>query len=258
MKKYGGYIIYAGQAELRAEVANSYLNWLWWIIEPFCFMLIYTFIFGYVFNAKEDYFAIFVFIGITMWTFFSSMLNSSVKAIKVNKAIVSKTYMPKYILILIKMYTNGFKMMVSFGIIIAMMLVFGLRPAPVMLWVFPIILVMFVLTFGICTFLLHFGVYVEDLAKVTPIVLKMLFYMTGIFYNVETRIGTRMGLPLGTILTRVNPMALVLTGTRSCLLYGNAPNLKWLGIWFVVGLVLSVLGVHTIYKNENSYVKVIG
>ena len=43
-------------AELKSEVADSYLNWLWWIIEPICFMLIYTFIFGYVFKNSEQYF----------------------------------------------------------------------------------------------------------------------------------------------------------------------------------------------------------
>ena len=257
MKKYGGYIIYAGQAELRAEVADSYLNWLWWIIEPFCFMLIYTFIFGYVFNAKEDYFSIFVFIGITMWTFFNHMLNASVKAVKGNKSIIARTYLPKYILIFIRMYVNGFKMMLSFGIVLAMMLVYRIPLRPIMLWIFPIILVLCVVTFGFCTFLLHFGVYVEDLVKVVPIVLKMVFYMTGVFYNVEKRVGTLFGINFGSLLTKWNPTALLISSARKCLLYGEIPTWKWMLLWLGIGLVLSVLGIRTIYKNENSYVKVI-
>ena len=44
---------------------------------------------------------------------------------------------------------------------------------------------------------------------------------------------------------------------RDVLLYHKSPNLVLLGIWFVVGIVISMLGVRTIYKNENSYVKVI-
>ena len=257
MKKYGGYVVYAGKAELRAEVANSYLNWLWWIIEPFCFMLIYTFIFGYVFDASEDYFPAFVFIGITMWNFFSHMLNASVKAVKSSKSIISRTYLPKYILILIKLYKNGFKMMISFLIIFAMLLFYRIPLKPLMLWVFPIIIVMMIFTFGICTFLLHYGVYIEDLVKVVPIVLRMLFYMTGIFFNVEKRIGNRFGTALGVAVTKLNPMALVLSSTRKCLLYNEMPDFKWLAIWFVIGLILSVLGILKIYKNENSYVKVI-
>ena len=42
LKKYWGFAIYAAKSDLRAEVANSYLNWLWWILEPTSSMLIYT------------------------------------------------------------------------------------------------------------------------------------------------------------------------------------------------------------------------
>ena len=48
MKKYWKYAIYSSKAQLKAEVANSYLNWLWWVLDPLCFMLIYVFMFGYV------------------------------------------------------------------------------------------------------------------------------------------------------------------------------------------------------------------
>ena len=55
LKKHGKFVAYAGKSELKAEVANSYLNWLWWILEPFCFMLVYAFVFGRLFGMKEDY-----------------------------------------------------------------------------------------------------------------------------------------------------------------------------------------------------------
>ena len=34
MKKYYSYAKYSAKAELKAEVAGSYLNWVWWILEP--------------------------------------------------------------------------------------------------------------------------------------------------------------------------------------------------------------------------------
>ena len=82
MQKYWKYAIYSSKAQLKSEVANSYLNWLWWILDPLCFMLIYVFMFGYVFQNKEEYFAVFVFIGITMWDFFNRTMLQSVKVIK--------------------------------------------------------------------------------------------------------------------------------------------------------------------------------
>ena len=34
------------------------------------------------------------------------------------------------------------------------------------------------------------------------------------------------------------------------------PRTEWFMIWLAIGVVLSVIGVRLIYKNENSYVKV--
>ena len=48
------------------QVSNAYLDWLWWLIEPVCMMLIYAVMFGVVFHASERYFPVFIFIGLTM------------------------------------------------------------------------------------------------------------------------------------------------------------------------------------------------
>ena len=60
-KKYWKYTIYAAKSQLKTEVANSYLNWIWWILEPFCFMLIYAFVFGLMFHHKELYYNAYIF-----------------------------------------------------------------------------------------------------------------------------------------------------------------------------------------------------
>ena len=112
-KKYYKYAIYSAKSKLQSEVASSYLNWLWWVLDPICFMLIYTLIFGVVFNAKEQYFTVFIFIGLTMWDFFNKTLQQSVKIVKNNKSIVAKVYLPKYILVMVRMFVNGFKMLIS-------------------------------------------------------------------------------------------------------------------------------------------------
>lgn len=257
IKKYWRYVIYAGRTELKSEVANSYLNWLWWIIEPVCFMFIYSFVFGFLFGSKIDHIQIFVYIGITMWDFFNRMLTSSVQIIRNNKAIVSKVYIPKYMLLLVKLYVNAFKLMIAFLILFGMIIFTGVPFTWYMLWLFPILLVLFLFTFAICTFLLHFGVYVDDLANVTRIVLRMLFYLTGVFYDLESKVTAVMGERAAVMIGNFNPVASVITSMRSALLYGTNPNMKFLLIWLVIGFIVSVLGISLIYKNENSYVKVI-
>ena len=253
LRRYGKYAKYSAKSELKSEVANSYLNWLWWILDPLCFMLIYTFIFGVVFNASEPNFPIFIFIGLSMWDFFNRCITNSIKMVKNNKAIVSKVYLPKYILIIVKMYVNAFKMLISFGIVVGMMVIWRVVPNLNVLYVIPILIDFFVITFGCMAILLHFGVFVEDLSNVVHIGLRLLFYITGIFYRVSTRVPA----PFGEILEKYNPIAFLLSAMRDALLYGKAVSWQWLLIWFVFGILLSVIGVATIYKNENSYVKVI-
>lgn len=248
--KYFRFSLFSARAQLKAEVANSYLNWVWWMLDPMCFMLIYTFIFGYVFNSREQYFPVFIFIGLSMWDFFNKTLANSVKIVKNNQSIVSKVYLPKYILILIKIWVNGFKMMVSLGIVVLMMVLFRIPVTWNILYFFPIVVTLGIFTFGCSCFLLHFGVYVEDLSNVVAIVLRFVFYLTGIFYNIETKI------PLyGVQLNRYNPVAFLITSARQCLIYEKTPSRKLLLLWLTISLLIAVMGIRKIYKEENSYVK---
>ena len=59
------------------------------------------------------------------------------------------------------------------------------------------------------------------------------------------------------MLLKGNPVAFIMNELRKCMIYSATPNLKLLGIWFAVGVLLSVVGVKIIYKYENSYVKVV-
>lgn len=253
LRHYGSYAIRSANAELHVEVANSFLNWMWWLIEPICMMMIYTLIFGVVFNASEKYFPIFIFIGLTMWSFFRRGIDSSVTIIRSNRAIITKVYIPKYILYLSRLFVYGFKMLVSFGVVLIMMILFRVQITMYVLVFVPVVLILFMLTFGIGTIFMHYGVYVNDLGYITGIVLTMLMYMTGVFYNVAKRIPQ----PYGILLEKCNPIAFLISTMRNVLLYGEKP--EWLGLlfWGLVAVVVSLAGVVTIYHNENAYVKVI-
>lgn len=252
IKKYYRYSVVSAKAKLKAEVANSYLNWLWWILDPLCFMLIYTFIFGYVFQTKEQYFPVFIFIGLSIWDFANRTLIASVKVVKLNKATVSRVYFPKYVLLLTKIWINGFKMMISFGVVLLMIVVNRISLSWNVLFFFPILLTLVLFTFGSACFLMHYGVYVEDLSNVLNVFLRFVFYATGIFYKVETRIPQ-----YGALLNRVNPLAFLISAMRQSLIYCETPDWKLLLFWLMFSGLLALAGVNKVYKEENSYVKAI-
>ena len=169
VQKYFKYAVRSAKADLRSEVANAYLDWLWWLIEPFCMMLIYALIFGVVFKASEPYFPVFIFSGLAMWSFFSRGMSVSVNIVRNNKGIICNIYLPKFILYFARMLVNGFKMLVSFGIVIVMMVVFRVSISLNVLYIVPIMAVFFLFTFGLGSILMHFGVYVNDLSYIVGI-----------------------------------------------------------------------------------------
>ena len=144
-------------------------------------------------------------------------------------------------------------MLVSFGVIVLMMIVYKVPINLNVLWTPLILIILFLFTFGVGSIMMHYGVYVNDLGYITGIVLQMMMYLTGVFYSVAKRIPE----PFGKILESFNPVACIISSMRACLIYCTKPAISLLVVWTLISLVLIVLGIFTIYSNENSYVKVI-
>lgn len=252
IKKYKKYTLYAVQTQLKSEVKNAYFDWLWWILEPLGLMIIYAVIFGAVLGATEKYFALFIFLGNTMWTFFSKCIICSVNLIRANETTINKVYIPKYILVLIEMLVNAYKMLVSFGIVVIMLFLYRVRITWRIILMIPILITFFILVYGCCLFVMHIGVFVTDLTYAINILLNMLLYLSGIFYSFD-----RFQEPYNKILEYGNPIAFSISAMRAVGLYGREPNYMVLFSWFLVAIALAVTGTKLIYKNENNYVKVI-
>lgn len=253
LKKYNKYAIRSAKAELKSEIEGSYLNWLWWVIEPLAFMLIYTFVFTVVFKSREVYFSAFVFLGLSCWDFFKRMVNGSVTLISSNRDLVAKVYIPKYILLLAKSYTYLFKFFISLALAFGLVLILKVKLTLNLLYLFIIIPVLYIVSFGIGLILMHFGVFIDDLKNLTNIVLKLIFYLSGIFYDINERLSGRLKF----FLLRGNPAAFLMSETRKVVLYAKAPSFEGLAVWLAIGLILCMIGVHIIHKNENTYAKVI-
>lgn len=257
-KRFFNYVVYASKAELKSEVADSFLSWLWWFLDPLLYMCVYSFIAIAVFEKKIDYYPVFVFLGLNTWTFFSKTVKSCVKLVSNKKMIVTKVYIPKFMFVFEKIGVYGFKMVVSNLLVVVTMIGYKITPTWRVLWIIPITLVLIMVTFGVSSIVMHFGVFVEDLLNVITVVLQLGFYLSGIFYTIEP-IGNKVksNVPYANYLVRLNPMALIITDLRRVLVYQCDPHWLMLVIWFVVGTLLSIIGTTIIYKSENSYVKVI-
>ena len=62
--------------------------------------------------------------------------------------------------------------------------------------------------------MLHLGVFIDDMANVINIVLRFVFYLTGIFYNINI-----FPEPIHSLILKGNPLAFMISGFRDSILY---------------------------------------
>lgn len=253
VRHYWQYMVFSARADLKAEVADSYLNRLWWLLEPFFNMLVYVIVFGQVMGNSVENYATFVFSALLMWNFFNKIVGYSVKLVRSNKDIVTKVYIPKFIILMSNMILNFLKLLFSMLVLVVMLVVFQVHIGINIFWFFPAYTVMMLLAFGAGMIFLHFGVYVDDLSYAVGILLNMLMFLSGIFYDVMATLPE----PLNGLMICLNPAAMFVDTMRQALLNNTAANLPILGVWFLIATIMCYVGVHIVYKNENSYVKVV-
>lgn len=253
LKRYIPYSIYSAKVTLKSEVANSYLNWIWWVLEPILNMIVYTTVFKNVFGRSDITYPVFIYSGVVTWGFFSRSITYSVKAMRSNKGIVTKVYIPKYVILLSNLFLNLFKMVVGLLVMIPMLFWFDIPIRLEFLLLIPMYICLFLLTFGFTMIFMHFGVFIDDLGHAVTILLHVLMYLSGIFYNVDK---TLKG-PIKDAVEKFNPMAYFIAEVRHIVLGTGTMDYVALYKWYIVAFLLIICGVMVIYKYENSYVKVI-
>lgn len=85
--------------EVRSRYKNSTLGIVWSLARPLVQLAIYYFAIGHVLGARGQIpdFAIFVFIGITMWGLFADIVSGATTSLNANAGLVKKVYLPREI-----------------------------------------------------------------------------------------------------------------------------------------------------------------
>lgn len=253
IRNYWEYIIFAAKAELKNEVAGSFLGWIWWILDPLFFMLVYTFVVQFVFERGGQDFPIFVFVGLTAWNFMNNTVTSSVRIIFSFRAIISKVYLPKFVLILVRMYKNLIKMVISFILVFILMGFFNISYSWKIIYILPIILINIITTFAVSLLVAHIGVFISDSANIVNVIMRFLFYVSGVLYSITDRLP-----PLyQKLIFLFDPIAYVIQAYRDVILYHSFPNIYYMIYWFIVGIIASIFFLSIMYRYENTYVKVV-
>ncbi len=253
LNKYKGYMLYSAKAQLKAELANSWLGGLWWVLEPMLFMLVYMFVYTVAFQRTTTYVVAFIVVGLTYWRFFNSCVLSSITLLRRYRAVISKVYIPKFVLVCSLMLSNAFKMLCSYVPLVILMIYYQVPLSWNIFAIIPITVLLFLLTFGVSCWCMHIGVYVEDLNKLMTIILQLVFYISGVFYPIQELLKAS----LANKLFAFNPIAMLLHEARNALLYAQSCHWHLIVIYAAVAVAISALAVWVIYRSERKYIKIL-
>ena len=252
-KEYWYFCRFMARTSLKAEVANSYLNWIWWVLEPLASMAVYYLIFVNILGRDQPHYLAFVYIGAVIWSFFERCMLYDVQAVRLNRDMITKSYLPKPMLIISNMIFNDLKMLISAVLLFVILILSGVSASIYLLYLIPLIILLQLLVFGAGMMLMHFGVFIDDLRHALGILLRIVFYITGVFYDLVRVVGDKWG----TILSTVNPVAFIIRSARDVLIYSSAPSLPVMAVWIFLSLLLCVGGIMLSYRYENTYAKII-
>lgn len=178
--------------ELRIKYKNSVLGFVWSLLNPALYLVIYYIVFQKILKNQMPLFAIFLLCGLLVWNFFSNALSSATTTIINNAGIVKKVAFPREILALASVGAALVFFLLQACVLVLALLVFQVVPALSFLWLVPIALVaLIVFASALSVALSAINVYLRDTQHLLELVLLAWFWGTPIVYQFE-EIGQRL------------------------------------------------------------------
>ena len=233
--------------EIIGRYKNSILGVMWSFLNPLLQLAVYSIIFGALLAGGDSTYYIYICVALIPWTYFTTAITQSSFTIIGNADIIKKVYFPREILP-ISVVTSGAVNFVISTIIILFFVIFSGIGLSWYLLLYPVILlVQYVLLLGIGFIVSAITVYFRDLEHIIGIILLAAFYGTPIVYKLEQ-------LPVNLqIILQLNPMTHIINAYRDIFYYQQMPNMKIIGLLFLVSVALLVVGYFIFKKLQKGF-----
>ena len=246
--------------EIVARYRGSVLGILWSLITPLFMLAVYTFAFGFVFQARwgggteppsTGGFALNLFAGLILFQLFAEVINRAPLLVLTNQNYVKKVVFPLEVLVPVALGSALFQALVSFLVLLVFLpVVFGDVPWTAVL--LPLILLPFaLLTLGLAWFLASFGVYVRDISQSLGTIVTACLFLSPVFYPISI-------LPdWAQFWIRLNPITVPVEQTRMVLIQGHIPDPFIAGVYTLVALLFAWLGFLWFQKTRKGFADVL-
>ena len=239
------------ERDLKIRYKKSVLGYAWTWLDPLMTMLIFIFVFGFILSIKVENFPVFLLTGLVPWTFFSNTANGSVNTITGNSGLIKRVYYPREIYPLTLALSNFINMLLSLLVLIPVVLIFRIPLTPKLLLLPLPMLFIFIISYGFALIFSCINVFLRDISYIVPFGIRLMFYLTPIFYAPEKRMSAKY---LDLYFT-LNPFAVILTLFRSTLMGKPLPSPKHIVITFLTCVLIAAAGYLFFKKNEDAMVK---
>lgn len=230
--------------ELRARYKGSALGFAWNFLIPLLQLVVFWVLFGVILGTRpitasgEHPYAVFLFVGLLPWTFFSNALQAGAASVVRNAAIVKRVRLPVQLLPAASVLSALVNFLLTLVVLAAVLAIFGPRHPEGALYVPVLVLVQLVLAAGIAYLLAGLNVFYRDVEHILGVVLMAWYFLTPILFPISI-LADR---PRELFLAYLNPMTPVIVGYQRALLDGLPPEWPALAYSALFGLAAFALG----------------
>lgn len=219
------------------------LGVLWIVLKPLSLAITYGLIFHFILSgpARPTNFVQYLIVGVFVFEFFTGCFGSGSKAITSNTKLVQSFGFPRILLPISVIAEQAMRMIPVVLLLGILLLVLGEPISWSWLLVIPIFAVMGVFNLGVALVVARISVRTRDVQQLIPIITRVLFYASGIFFNVD---GALADFPTLLTMVQLVPTYEFIAIARDVLLAGySAPPLAWIAapIWALVAVAGGVI-----------------
>jgi len=169
--------------ELKVKYKNSVLGFLWSLLNPLLYLVVYYVVFQYFLKTSIPVFAVFLLAGLLPWTFFSNALSAGTTSIVGNSSLVGKVWFPREILPLAAIGAAMVHFLLQSVVLIGALFVFGINPAwGYMPLIVPALLALLLFLAALTVALSAANVYLRDTQHLLELLVMAWFWLSPIVY----------------------------------------------------------------------------
>lgn len=239
--------------DIKVRYKQTVLGAAWAIIQPFLTMVVFSLFFGALAKIPSDGipYPIFSFTALVPWTFFATGLANSSNSLVGSANLIKKVYFPRLAVPISTVLSGIVDFALSFMVLIAMMLWFGILPGLSVLWLPLLLLLALVTALGVGLWLSAMNVQFRDVRYIVPFITQFWMFATPIVYP-----SSLLDEPWRTIYA-LNPMVGVIEGFRWALLGANTAPGPMILVSSLAAVVILVSGAFYFRRMEKNFADVV-